>query len=525
MNADELEKEIGGSDVSQSKKVKQLLRKFEKLSNAEFEKVYTFGKNEEKLKTKFYEEREKKGYGLEGDENLKLDFENFDPYRNGKTVLHYEVGDVLIKNLEIKKYNQMLYYKKEDGDVSSKLDYLEYFIINKIDRTFKSTERQEILKYIDKSLKEEEDDIDSHAFKTKTESFKWNFKTKTLEKVKEIFLPNTIETNYNPEAPRTELLTKFLNEIKPELKEGEEDNWEDVVFEFFGSTLIRTIKYNKLIIFQGDGGNGKSTLLNLLKNTLGKKNFSNFTIQQFSEKFNVEAIIDKLVNVGGDIPENMIENPSIIKMITGGDTFTVDRKYLSAIDITATVKLIFSANDLPRFKDSSLGMQQRIMIIPTTRKTKRGEKEEDKDLGEKFNTKEVKEDFLNRCIEGLKRLLTNKDFTVNKTIDLATKKYLKTLDTLNFWIDEEEINSLHFEGKLRSAVYIDYRNWMTDNKFYAMGSHSFFEKVEKKFNLEKKKIRSGDILINSWVKLKTEEERKKDEENANFIELFTEGGD
>ena len=69
----------------------------------------------------------------------------------------------------------------------------------------------------------------------------------------------------------------------------------------------------------GEGQNGKSTFINLIKKFLGEKNVSNVPIQKLErDKFAVASLHGKLANLHSDLPKTALREASVFKQLTGG---------------------------------------------------------------------------------------------------------------------------------------------------------------------------------------------------------------
>src|SRR5271157_2483583 len=206
---------------------------------------------------------------------------------------------------------------------------------------------------------------------------------------------------------------KFVNEIT--------ETPEDVLIlqEFFGYCLFRGYPLAKLLLLVGDGRNGKSTLLSILMDMLGRDNCSNRYLQSLSERFTLGNLVEKLANIAPDIPAKDVLDTAVIKTVSGNDQITVENKYQLAYSALLYAKLIFSANKLPRINDDTSGFYSRIKLInfPYAYKDnpKPGERQADIHLKEKLLAELP--GILNWSLEGLRRLMKKEAFTENAMDD------------------------------------------------------------------------------------------------------------
>src|SRR5208337_5133071 len=98
----------------------------------------------------------------------------------------------------------------------------------------------------------------------------------------------------------------------------------------------------------GDGSNGKSTLINLIKALIGLKNVSSRGLQELEmNRFAKADLYGKLANLYADLPDTALRSVGIFKMLTGGDPITAERKFQNPFKFISGAKLIFSCNKVP----------------------------------------------------------------------------------------------------------------------------------------------------------------------------------
>ena len=172
--------------------------------------------------------------------------------------------------------------------------------------------------------------------------------TKTMKMQKhnpEIVLISKVPIDFNPKSkcPQWE---KFLTEVVSK---------EDAVIlqEAFGYCLLRSSKYQKAFMLTGVGSNGKSVLLDVLKDFLGIKNVTSSALQVLSDKFVSSRFYNKLANIYPDLPSYAIKDTGMFKALTGCDFIEAERKYGHPFTFTNHAKMFYSANRVPLSKDDS----------------------------------------------------------------------------------------------------------------------------------------------------------------------------
>lgn len=133
--------------------------------------------------------------------------------------------------------------------------------------------------------------------------------------------------------------------------------------------MISSINECKVFFVAGTAQNsGKSVMGQLIKECIGKENVANISTNQMNERFALGNIEGKLLNISMDLPHGKL-NPitvSIIKMITGDDEITIERKYQSPQTIHSNMRFLFGSNypvTLPKESDED-SFWERMIIIP-----------------------------------------------------------------------------------------------------------------------------------------------------------------
>ena len=140
--------------------------------------------------------------------------------------------------------------------------------------------------------------------------------------------------------------------------------------EVGGMCLYRdnTIGGGKAVILTGDKSNGKSTFISMLQAMLGADNVSNLDFKELDGKFSTAMLFGKLANLGDDISDSYKEDVAIFKKIVTGEPIKAEEKGKPPFNFKPYVKLVFSANSIPRINDSTGAALRRLLIIPLNAK-------------------------------------------------------------------------------------------------------------------------------------------------------------
>jgi putative DNA primase/helicase len=305
----------------------------------------------------------------------------------------------------------------------------------------------------------------------------FNIDTMTLEKFspEHIFL-NKLPVEFNPNAdcPKTK---RFLREVVIPRDEWDNEDYDasDIATlqEFAGYLLYKNIIFNRAVMLYGEGENGKTTLINLIKEFLGRENVSNVPIQKLEkDKFAVASLLGKLANLHADLPKSALRETSTFKQITGGDTVDAEKKFKDNFSFKPYAKMMYAANTLPVTYDDTKAFWRRWLIFRFGNSFSEDDKNTNKDLLKELSSKEELSGLFNWAIEGLKRLLENKQFTTNKSTTEVREEYIRQSDSVGaFILDLIVEDNSSFEYK--KYVYETYSDHCRTNGYEILPENTF----------------------------------------------------
>ena len=143
---------------------------------------------------------------------------------------------------------------------------------------------------------------------------------------------------------------------------------KQLIYELLGAIFMKKYLPKKFFLLYGSGNNGKSTLLQLITALAGEGiNVSYISLASISDaenRFHRIELKDKLVNVCGEIPPNYVIDTDILKMLTGTDTITAERKGVDTVRFENYANIFMSCNIVPRFRHPTRGTIESFTILP-----------------------------------------------------------------------------------------------------------------------------------------------------------------
>ena len=332
------------------------------------------------------------------------------------------------------------------------------------------------------------------------------------------FFVSKLPVKYDPNAKCQEF-EKFFEEIS-----GNNKDIYNQLIEIFGWCLIPRYYPHGAVALVGQGQNGKTTYLNVLKAWLGLHNFTTVSLHELEEEpFSRGELHGKMANIYDELDRKAIMYTGMFKMLTGESSITADFKFRNRITFGNVAKFIFAANILPQFKseDDSDALYRRWIIIHFTQIFSKQNGKEDTHRLEKLCNATEFSGILNLAIVGAQRLLNETRFTSdNITIEEKRQRFLSISDAVPLFIDkimiEKENNImtrrdlfLAFKAYLEITGSAFMHQRVTQTKF-SRDLLSLIKYHPDKYNwIQKTKKAYGTSVIDVWygIDIDTKDEK------------------
>ena len=177
--------------------------------------------------------------------------------------------------------------------------------------------------------------------------------------------------------------------------------------ECIGYCFYRRNELGKAFILTGDKNNGKSTFLDVVKHILGEQNISALDLKELGDRFSTSMMFGKLANIGDDIGDDFLQGSqvAVFKKIVTGNRIKAERKGQDPFEFNPYIKLLFSANDIPRMKDKTGAVLRRLVIIPFNASFSKKDKDYDPYIKYKLIEQGSIEYLIKLGVDGLHRIL------------------------------------------------------------------------------------------------------------------------
>lgn len=266
----------------------------------------------------------------------------------------------------------------------------------------------------------------------------------------------------------TPLTDKWLDESVKDAK--------TFLMEFIGFCFYRSYEHlQKFAILLSEGGDGKSTFFNWLREMIGPANTSTVRLNDLTNperRFTLARLYAKLLNYYADIGNSLIIDPSLIKGITGDDAIDVENKGEQAQTIKPFAKQIFGANRLPSFKDTSAGFGRRPCIVPFYSIP---------DFRQRFDKKALYAEqpaFVYKCLQAFRKALQRGYFSETEEMERLRLEWIGENDIVQDFIDEYcELGKDYAVKKV--YLYDTYKNYCYNNGYKPLSSQKLKKELRR----------------------------------------------
>ena len=403
---------------------------------------------------------------------------------DGNTLLHEKFAEYLKNAKHIVKINNQLHIFK-DGIYVPGYRAIEGEMIQLIPH-LRDAQRKEVLKYLE-LIAEPAKAADANFIAFKNGVYDVAHET-MVPPSPDLILTNRIEHNFNP-AAYSELMDSTLNKLACQDKDI-----RALLEECVGYCFYRRNELGKAFILTGDKSNGKSTFLDVVAAILGEDNISTLDIKELGDRFSTSMMFGKLANIADDIGDDFLQGTqvSVFKKVVTGNRINAERKGQDPFEFSPYVKILASANEIPRMKDKTGAVLRRLVIIPFNATFSKDDPDYRPFIKYDLMQPEALEYMIALGMEGLKRVISNRAFTVPALVQEQLDEYEESNNPIIAFLKDVELSEL--ENEPTSDVYRRYNLFCTENSLQAMSAIAFTKQLCRRcgFTLTRKRV-DGEI--------------------------------
>lgn len=402
-------------------------------------------------------------------------------FYNGSTFLFDRFATYLKNNNHVIKINGQLHIY-QDGIYVNGYKQIETAMIQQIPN-LKKTQRREVIDYMELIVEEK---IPADARYIAFNNGVLDMVTDTLQPFStELIITNKIPWDYNLDA-YSELADKTLNKLT-----CNDEPIRLLLEECIGYCFYRRNELGKAFILTGDKSNGKSTFLDCVKAILGDGNISALDLKELGDRFSTSMMFGKLANIGDDIGDDFLQGSQVatFKKVVTGNRIKAERKGQDPFEFNPYVKLLFSANDIPRMKDKTGAVLRRLVIIPFNARFSKylsdgvtPDPEYNPYIKYELIEQSSIEYLIKLGVEGLKRIIDNQGFTKSEKVQQQVDEYENENNPIKAFIDDCGVEMI--ENEPTADVYKRYQVFCAENSMQPMSNIVFSKQINKRLGFE-----------------------------------------
>ena len=300
-------------------------------------------------------------------------------------------------------------------------------------------------------------------------------------------IPNVIPHRWNPDAK-----SETLDHVLDRMACGDVSVLCNLT-EFIGVCMMRSVKRCPVFpVLIGEGSNGKSTYIGLLKDVVGDDNVSGLQPKDITARFLGAHIVGKTANLGDDIASGYLDDKdcAVIKSVATGDLMFTDVKGGTGFKFEPYCTMVFSCNAFPRLADTTPGFMRRFMPIEFNATFRPSDDDYDPMVGEKLREEEALEHACALGVEGLRRVIAQNGPTPNEMSEAVKGDLAREGNTALQWFNDEGITAEHLIGMTKEEAHREYAAWAERNGYArtAMASGTLSAQIGTYFRLRCQKI-------------------------------------
>jgi P4 family phage/plasmid primase-like protien len=296
-------------------------------------------------------------------------------------------------------------------------------------------------------------------------------------------------------APKVDcpIFNRFISQVLP-------TNSHNLLRQIMGYMLIPSTAHRKFFIFVGEGANGKSTLIEVLVELLGRQNVSHQSLHQIAgNRFASSELYGKLANTYADLESHDIKSSGLLKQIVSGDSLQFEKKFKDPFSAPVTARLLFSANKIPIIREESKAIQDRLVILEFPNRFEEGQ--QDKGLiGKLTNEKEMEGIIAQWAIPGLQSLLNSGVFDMPIRSHELLNHYRKQSDPFSDFTDQR-IEAVPGAYASKAGIYYNYQNWCEQCGVDAnqrLNQRDFNRRIQETYNITDDEFRTPGTRERAW---------------------------
>jgi putative DNA primase/helicase len=225
--------------------------------------------------------------------------------------------------------------------------------------------------------------------------------------------------------------------------------------EYVGSALDdSSVKFQKMLFLLGPTDTGKSVFLEVIERLFGEEHTASQSIQYLAnQRWGVDKIIGKPINVRHDLDTNVIKRTGMVKELASGNPMNAEAKHGDPYKARPTAKHFFSANQVPQRNSPDKAFYNRWLTVRFHQQIP--EDDQNEDMEDELTTPDELSGILNWAVKGYQRLHEQGGFTKTRSPEETRELWRTYGDSIDQFIVDWILKNPDSEVK-KSKVYDEY---------------------------------------------------------------------
>ena len=300
---------------------------------------------------------------------------------------------------------------------------------------------------------------------------------------------NNVPCEWNPGAT-SEAVERMLKAVS----DGDEATLKNIE-EMLGHILFRNSStYQYIWVLLGGGSNGKSTLLDTIRDVLGPENISGLLPEDLKGNTARADLIGKLAMIADDPASGAMteETKAQLKKVSGGNLVDTDVKYKPRVSFTPYCTCVLSYNSFPKIPNPEHGFMRRLVVIPFLHAFSPDDESYDPHIRRHLATEEARQALLVHAVRGFRRLDLREKPTPNPLGEAMKAEVETDSDSVLAWKEAEGITAeADLYGQPAPDVFKRYTDWCEKNGFTECNSTAFGKRIRRHFSVKVKQAKDG----------------------------------
>lgn len=297
--------------------------------------------------------------------------------------------------------------------------------------------------------------VDAHPHLLNLANGVYDFETGQLGRAThDLYLTTQLPFEFDADAECPRWL-EFLDQVLVDADGNPDTDMIMFMQQAFGYSLTSWTKHEVSFWLQGDGSNGKSTLLRVLIGMSGSAARALNLGMLERDTYQLAELAGVRVVMCSESPVGLKVADSLVKSLVSGETMSVRAPYGKSFQLEPICKVWWAMNNPPRVADTSEGFWRRVKVVPFRACFGRRGQVADVDLKDKLLAEMP--GIFNWALEGLHDL-ESEGWTACAQIEDATMAYRESNDVERAFIEAccVEGDGLQVGGK---QLYTAYQEW------------------------------------------------------------------